>query len=112
MKSVAKVFGNHLHKFDEDLAKTVERLRSPRLDSIELPANLHVAYIAWGVDSPGFGEIEAQFSWCGLGAEGSTKIQWPAAVLPFLQAIAASLSRRIRVAELGTADDPIPKLIF
>lgn len=70
-----------------------------------LPADLHIAYVAWGVDGHGGGELLARFAWCGRGAAGAAKARWPAAVLPMLRAVAASRSRLLHLSLLGVGGD-------
>eukprot|EP00927_Polykrikos_kofoidii_P038894 TRINITY_DN33337_c0_g1_i1.p1 TRINITY_DN33337_c0_g1~~TRINITY_DN33337_c0_g1_i1.p1 ORF type:complete len:716 (-),score=97.78 TRINITY_DN33337_c0_g1_i1:74-2221(-) len=70
---------------------------------LELPSGLHIAYVAWGVDDYGGGEVLVRFSWCGSGAEGAVKARWPAAVLPMVRDLSSSRSRFIRITQVGSS---------
>jgi len=109
--SVKDVLTRQLKKTEEDLTAVAALPPTEALDVLELPASLHIAFIAWGVDTYGGGEIDARFSWCGRGAEGAAKARWPAGMLPMLQIVAGSTTRRLYLSDLR-ADSPMHALIF
>lgn len=125
LRAVADVFHSHLDKFERDLASLSVQPRPQRRDHLELPVGLHIAYIAWGIDGPGTGEMEVRFSWCKSvepkTEDGSApmpprhkaaKVRWPAAMLPMLQVVAGSTRRYIRLPDLDSGPDPVPEVLF
>mmetsp|Transcript_6152 Transcript_6152/g.10673 ORF Transcript_6152/g.10673 Transcript_6152/m.10673 type:complete len:562 (-) Transcript_6152:109-1794(-) len=113
LHDVRIAFQRQLEKLEKD-SETPAGVAAPltEFEFLQLPDSLHVTYIAAGLDGYGKGETQALFSWCGRGFEGAQKVRWPAGVLSMLQAVAASRSRRMRLLELGSGSDMVPKLLF
>mmetsp|Transcript_25259 Transcript_25259/g.58170 ORF Transcript_25259/g.58170 Transcript_25259/m.58170 type:complete len:532 (+) Transcript_25259:170-1765(+) len=113
LHDVRIAFQRQLEKLEQDLTAPLGVAEPlPEYEFLQLPNSLHVTYIAAGLDGYGKGEIQALFSWCGRGFEGAQKVRWPAGVLSMLQALAASRTRRLRLHELGSGQDMVPKLLF
>lgn len=112
LRNVAAVFAEKVAKFHQDLAPVSLLPRAENIGTLELPPSLTVAFVAWGLDEYGAGEIEARFSWCGRSTEGMARVLWPAGVLPMLDVVSSSPTRLLDIAELSPGTDPVPKLIF
>lgn len=110
--SAVAVFIKHLDKFDAELKPVTSGRKLPIYTFLELPEQLHVTYIGWGSRDESSGEVLAIFSWCGRGDANAKNVTWPVAVLPMVQAVASSPSRRLSLDSLAPMKDPIPKLIF
>merc|ERR1712050_718877 len=95
LRHLAGVFEAQLDSFQSDLASLAASPVARPPEALELPEGLHVAFAAWGLDGFGGGELAARFSWCGRGIHGMAEVRWPAGVLPMVEVLAASQTRRI-----------------
>jgi len=111
-RAAALVLSNQLKNADSSLAAVEHGSVAHGGNTIQLPVGLYVDYVAWDVDDFGGGEMLVRFSWCRRGAKGAVKARWSAAMLPMLQKVAESRSRRISLTEFGSNSDLVPQLLF